>query len=1100
MKRRVISLLSMIALLCTMVVFSMPATAVENDTNSAIEAYKELLKDAKSGAEALEQAIESGDEAQMRLMAKAIKTSIEWKEFHWETEPFPRYIHREVYELAGYDRNEWSISSKEDWEAMREVADAATEDYFGGVTFHLTDDINFGLGTAIKPMGLNENSLHPGVGFAGTIDGHGFGFNNIYIYNSTNSGDKTSSSGKDIIHTGLFQRLGNCTFKDFGLNSGLIYQGSSNTYGAISSFGTVVEGKVPTFERVWSSIYISAQCNARANGLVSTLANSPITVNVNGFVFDGVLAKKDSTANQFSYAVLHSGKNNSNPGTFHNIIADGESYNAKVAVSGNSYAISGKSKSNNVQSALFDFSAVSVLEKLSMGNVYSVKRETDGILGGYSIGTVMSSESKSASLLTDMSAAEVAYTINEKNQKGEIPEGAKPVYFTLNSDGKVRPIPDGKSEGKIIKMTVTGDVTKNLFVNSNSTFDLKTALGYKSELKFEKVAGEGTINGTYVTTYAGDIAVVMTNSCVNHKFVYKSNIEDKQHTGTCSDCGHQILEDCELINCTPISIAWNAATHNGTCEKCEAKFAEVCAFEYKETDDGYKYICKCVRTADASAPVVAGDVNNDETVDLIDAMYVLEKTVDPSVDVDVNNADVDGNNAVGINDVYKIILYFMKDAEVVAEFEATQDRANEPNFYNKETIEVGNLKMDGTEGFNERYVRTDLISVSEGNKVVFGPIRKAQAVMGHFYDKDGKPIELINANNKNLKYEHVFKAEVQGKDVEVIDYGKDAVVFDLETNEVDGLDMVSIMAPEGAAYVRLQANAKEADKFYIRINNEFSLADYQCRTNGDVNTLKNEENGQLFLTVGDSLCSASRDDEDKTVPQRGWEGRIRRNFGAATVDSSEGGAAVSTASLTGEINEDLLTGETATTRQWIVSQLREHHNTLEFEYVLLEGGGNDAHYDAPMGEISDSFDPKTFDDESTYAGAMELLIYETIREHGDTAAIGFMSIYAMPLHEEFKDSGDYFVIAKKICEKWGIPYLDIFNLLKNFDTEKFTTNDDHTKPDYIHAGGTGYDMMQKYIDPFVTGIVPKDMKDQIPETMRPIDQDIYNKVMATAKK
>lgn len=1007
MKRRVISLLAMVAMLCTMVVFAMPEIAVAAET-------------------------------------------------------YPRYKDHVAATAAGHDGKNWSISSKEDWDAMRDVADVATEDYFKGVTFHLTNDIEFGVDSANRrqPMGINTN----GAAFAGTIDGHGYGFNNIYIFNSEkNTYGDLSSSGAAVIHTGLFLRLGNCTFRDFGLNGGLIRQSSSNNAGAISSFGTVMTGKVPTFERVWSSVNISSVCSARINGLAGTIGNYAVTVNVNGFVFDGVLAKgySDNHKNQDSYAVLHTGEHN-DPGTFLNIITDFKGYNANIAAGSttNTYTIA--TGEAGAQFALFRFNSESAFDAATIENIYGVKRREDGIDAGYSIGTVMNSSAGSNALLTDMSAAEAAYTINTHPTEN-------PVYFKLNEKGQVRPIPEGKSEGKIIKIAVAGDVTKNVYVNSNSTVDLKTELGYKSELTFEKVAGDCTINGTSVTVGTGDVTVAMTNSCVDHDVDYAFDADTKQHSGTCELCGHQVLEDCELIDCTSNPIDWNAATHNGTCEKCESKFAEICAFEYEETADGYKYVCECGRTADAEAPVVAGDINDNSAVDLVDAIQLLKKAVGKTVTINERNADVDGNNVVGVNDVYKIILYFMKDAEVMAEFEATQARANVANFYNKEAIEVGNLKMDGKEDTNNRYVRTEYISVGKGNKVVFGPIRKAQAVMGHFYDADGNAIELINVNNENLKTEYSFKATVQEKKFQGT----------LQEKVVDGMVMVSITAPADAAYVRLQANAKEADQFYIRINNEFSLEDYQCRTTGDTDALNNPEKDQLFLTIGDSLCSASRDTD--TLPYRGWEGRIRRNFGAATVDSSEGGSAVSTVSLSGEINPDLLTGETATDRQWIVSQLLEHKGSFKFEYILLEGGGNDAHYDAPMGEISDSFDPETFADISTFAGGMELLIYNAIKEHGDTAAIGYMSIYAMPLHEQFKDSGDYFVVAEQICEKWNIPYLDIFNLMPDFDTEKYTINSSGSGPDYIHANADGYDMMQEHIDPFIS-------------EMRPIDQDIYLEV------
>ena len=1033
MKRRLISLLAMLAMLCTMVVIAMPTTAAAEDYTS-----------------------------------------------------YPAFS---TYTGASDTRKDWTISSKADWDKMREVADAATADYFSGYTFHLTKDIDFAVDDANRqqPMGINTN----GAAFAGTINGHGYGFNNIYICNS----EKTDY-GDGVLHTGLFLRLGNCKFVDFGLNSGLIRQISSGATGTISSFGTVMTGKVPTFERVWSSVYIAPYCSARINGLAGSIGKTAATVNVNGFVFDGVLAKGYGSAhkNQDSYAVRYTGES-TNPGKFTNIITDFAGYNAKVEPGSSSNTYKVTKNTGNAEFALFSFYSKAAINASTLENIYAVKRLEEGIDSGYSIGTVMDNSNQSASMLTDMSAAEAAWTINNNPS-----QSATPVYFTLNAQGKVRPIPEGKSDGKIVKIALTGDAERSIFVRPGSTVDLKAELGYKSNVSFVKVEGECTINGTSATVGTGDVVVEMTNPCVDHNYGYTKG--DKKHTGICSICNHQVTEDCKLINCTINDIDWNAATHTGTCEHCGNNFTENCAFEYKKTDAGYKYVCSCGRTADASAPMVAGDVTEDNAVDLIDAIRLLKKVVNIPVTINERNADVDGDNASNVQDVRKIILYYMNDPQTKADFKATEDRANEENYFNKENIEYGNLKMDGKEGTNERYIRTDFISVGAGNKVVFGPVRKAQAVLGHFYDADGNAIELINVNNENLKTEHVFKAEVQGKDVEVIDYGKGANVGTLGTKVVDGLEIVSIVAPEGAAYVRLQANANEDEQYYIRINNEFSLADYQCHTIGDANSLTNAEKGQLFLTVGDSLCSAARDDQDTTVaPKKGWEGRINRNLGAETIDTSQGGSALSTIRYLKENDDPNLDTEGTSTsynpRQCIVNQLTMHRETgTAFEYILLEGGGNDGSMDAKIGYWKNddestgvklfnptSYDPKDFAPEDTFMGGIERLIYSAIKTYGDTVAIGFMLPYPHPLDERFADTGNYFQYMEEICEKWDIPYLDLYyNYLKNFDTAKYTTNSDHTGPDYIHADGTGYDMMQIYIDPFVQN------------EMRPVNQDIFLEV------
>lgn len=1043
MRRRVISLLAVFAMICSMAVFAMPEIAVAAET-------------------------------------------------------YPQYKDHVTATANGHDGKNWSISESADWLAMIETAGATEvgETYFDGVTFHLTTNIDFN-NVAMLQLGTAEadtdKTAHPRY-FGGTINGHGYGFDNILI--------------KDVESTtsGLINRLGNCSFIDFGVNSGNINRNSGNGPSSVSTFGAVTAGCTVNFTRVWSGANIRSLANGHASALVGAPAGDvEATINVNGFVFDGLLAidRDESTdALHTAYGVVGSSSNDiTGTHSYRNILVDGVVSNPKKK-SGSINA----SASDYVDHAeptppfgMFEF----VTKKPAVfENVYGITGERDGfqkLSTPYFIGTV--AQSDDALLKTD--ALEAAWTINNA-QTGEGPDA---VYYELNDEGKIRPIAEGKSEGKIVGITVEiEDITKMVCVKPGSTVDLKTELGYKKDISFELVEGTCTIDGTKVTVGTGDVTLKMTNTCVDHDFDYTQG--DKKHTAICSICNHQVTENCKLTNCTQNELDWNTYTHTGTCA-CGNGFSEVCDYVYTKTEGGYEYVCSCGRTADASAPMVAGDVTEDGVVDLIDAIRLLKKAVGQNVTINERNADVDGDNDCQVLDVRKIILYYMNVSTVKAEFEAAEARVNGANFYNEETTEVGNLKMDGTEGTNERYIRTNYISVSEGNKIVFGPVRKAQAVLGHFYDADGNAIELININNEKLNTEYAFKATIQEKDVEILEDG--SVVGELETKVVDGMLMVSITAPADAAYVRLQANAKEADQFYIRINNEFSLADYQCRTAGDADTLTNIEKDQMFLVVGDSLCSAAADPTDK-----GWRGRIVRDYGVVTSYSAQGGSALSTIRyLKANDDANLDTDTSINSRQCIVNQINEWRDSgRPFEYILLEGGGNDCSQDAEVGYwLNDdpntgvklfnptSYDPKDFAPESTFVGGLERAIYSAIKTYGDTAAIGYMSIYNGPYYGtsgKFGNMGKYFQYAKEICDKWGVPYLDLYTILDEdtFNSRPMTEGKANYDPtglttDGIHANGDGYDVMQEYIGPFVTGIVPEEMKDEITETMRPVDQEIF---------
>ncbi len=1113
MKRRFISLLAILAMLVSMLTcIVIPLSAAEETTETTEEstsAYttrqlvKELydrvnwsnnsvLKNAVSEAYGLK--TDAGNTQALTLIdaglngedgeGNPLDVALSWKNFNGTKIPYPRYLFHDAFKARGYSQDKWSISSSADWEAMREVADAANiplgeslendrPDYFVGTEFHLTEDIVFANNVAIDSMGFSI--FGQGGGFAGTINGHGYGFNNIYInitshkddlyvkdsegnYVLDKDGDKTLYEDGSL-YTGLFHRLADCEFIDFGLNSGLIYQTSGNSNSCISSFGMVDEGKTPTFTRVWSSVAVAPLCNAQASALVGSFYESAITANVNGFVFDGAIVKGQdpSHGSQISFAIYSGGSEfKADNNDFYNIITDFRSCNGKIgSLKEASYKITsdtGNSYTRGGRSALFNFGSVDAFRTADIQNVYAVKREIEGINEGYTLGKGSSwGGSDSDSLLTDMSAAEVAWTINQNpTSLNEDGTGAEPVYFTLNSEGKVRPVSKENYANRIVKLTLTGARNEEIFVNRGVIYDF-TTINKTEQQTFSTVDGFKTTETQFKLTK--NVTVEVTDSCV-HSFEPAVG-DGTNHTKTCSACGYQVEEACALtVNCTADAGTEDAMTHSGSCV-CGAAMSQNCVFAYQKTDSGYKYVCAdCSRTVDALAPMVPGDVNGNG-VTLFDAIQLLKKTVDPSVDVNVYNADVDGNNCLDVRDAVKIIKIALKDKKTLAEVEDLAKLVNEPNYYSKVGVvdDGATLTLNGEEkySFNDRYVLTNSISgISQGNKITFGPVRLGQAVMGYFY-KAGAPLQLIN--HTNVTVEHEFE---------------------------QGMVMVSVSVPQGADTVRFQVNADEKDRYYIRINSEFTVADYQCRANLKEATLENPLEDQLLLTVGDSLCAAAnlKRDSQPDGNLKGWARRIYQQFGAKVINSSEGGAAISTI----KFKSDSVQTDTVPlgSRQCIVNQLSEHTNIgREFEYILLAGAGNDAANEAEVGTVSPLYDPESFD-MTTYAGGLEMMIYTAIKEHGDTAAIGYMSYYDMPYasFEGMHTNHRYFEVGKQICEKWGIEYLDLNTILTEdvLDTHKGV----HTH-DAIHANDDGYDIMQPYINAF------------LPQ-MRPVSKAIYDKV------
>lgn len=99
------------------------------------------------------------------------------------------------------------------------------------------------------------------------------------------------------------------------------------------------------------------------------------------------------------------------------------------------------------------------------------------------------------------------------------------------------------------------------------------------------------------------------------------------------------------------------------------------------------------------------------------------------------------------------------------------------------------------------------------------------------------------------------------------------------------------------------------------------------------------------------------------------------------------------------------------------------------DYAILEGGVNDAslsrEYNEPLfGEITDGY--KGPFDESTFCGAFESMLKRlTVRFAGKK--YGYIAVHQMTEKYRACYTGEdnFYLAAKRICEKWGVPFLDL---------------------------------------------------------------------------
>lgn len=157
------------------------------------------------------------------------------------------------------------------------------------------------------------------------------------------------------------------------------------------------------------------------------------------------------------------------------------------------------------------------------------------------------------------------------------------------------------------------------------------------------------------------------------------------------------------------------------------------------------------------------------------------------------------------------------------------------------------------------------------------------------------------------------------------------------------------------------------------------------------------------------------------------------------------------------------------------------HNTYStLDYLILEGGTNDADnlYSDPtkIGTIDPTDYSGTYDD-TTFCGALDSLFYKALNYY-PTAKIGFIVAQKMGTSNvQWTHRKQFFTLAMQACEKWGIPYLNLWDgsPLNPLLPSMYNSNLDaqgNREGGYLYTDGqhltaTGYDAITPKIEAFM---------------------------------
>ena len=125
------------------------------------------------------------------------------------------------------------------------------------------------------------------------------------------------------------------------------------------------------------------------------------------------------------------------------------------------------------------------------------------------------------------------------------------------------------------------------------------------------------------------------------------------------------------------------------------------------------------------------------------------------------------------------------------------------------------------------------------------------------------------------------------------------------------------------------------------------------------------------------------------------------------------------------------------------------------DYVVFNGGTNDAYATTVVGAVAAGTDPATFDN-TTYAGSLETTI-STMHTKWPTARIVHVVVHKL-------GSRDWDIqlairaVTLKICAKWGVTVADVFNdttLDTRVDAQRVAYTFDNLANGFPGTGGTG---------------------------------------------
>ncbi len=302
---------------------------------------------------------------------------------------------------------------------------------------------------------------------------------------------------------------------------------------------------------------------------------------------------------------------------------------------------------------------------------------------------------------------------------------------------------------------------------------------------------------------------------------------------------------------------------------------------------------------------------------------------------------------------------------------------------------------------------------------------------------------------------------ITGRSYSATDNGNNTATITIDDTWGNTHFMVNLYSPDIEAFMVVKGDTVPSEyvphtpsyrKLAEDIDISANLKDIDFGTTEN-QTTTNPLYGKKITLNGDSICYGAG--------ATGGYGKII----ADTYDMTLQNIARSGGTIAAETYKD------TTPRYWICRTI--NNMDTDADYAIVEGGVNDGSSDVavPLGEITTTYN-EAFDD-TTFYGAFESMCKQLITRFAGKK-VGYIAVHKMidGFNSTKDETTSYYWAAKKCCEKWGIPFLDLnttvppFGYFKSSDTDLYPLREAYTlNADGWHPNEEGY---KKYYVPKIT--------------------------------